>query len=1306
MLKKFIFNNKVGGNVRNNTILFAIFVFLMLISSTMAETIYIQRPWKINGWVELHSDDIGNKTTIDNLNLGDVLKLNTNEKTRTDLLNAKTNADLYYSKYDEIEKYAAAHGGRPDLVVDLVGGCAAGAIPMAIAGALVAGVGAIPGGIVGCIVGAGGGLFTYLEQEDEKEREAEWLTEQYLTLAKYWQATMDASMDALEESQKTADAVVNNASKQYEKLEYAGLCEPQYIYPGGDECREMRTAFNIIKNNESEARYGQVNTLKSDIISLNQQLVSNINASLYPQIMNKIWGENGIIATFQDLYEKGKEAEEKANKTYDDYYTNATDAQSYAKQKYDEAEKQSLEKITEAKTLTEFEKTKIGIIAERWNNLKNKKSEADNFYNNAKGKYSAKSEHYLLIGIQGMEKAASLYKEIETESTGLLEDAKSVVEEKRTEAVAKIEEAKTQMKNAGYGDDVIASKIKDAENALSAGDSATSLGEKYAQYVKAIALANGAMPTKTSEYNMEYQKTIAELEDLLNRAEQDGVYVADLKAELEFIKTTRPANEMEYLAEIKKELETRIASKYSQLEEKRKELLEKLNAANATDLIEKMKSAEFGIVGPNGEINWLDAVGKLRTLASSYDSIEASLESDLVKRNDMIANQLIISPSLVLPPVNIDQATSFTYIVSIYNPKNYGGKEITISVPLEGEFRLNYVDIKDGADGVLGVSTVSKTAKITLASIGAFEKKTIVFEKSAILATTKSKEIKATGIGGGAANVNEKIVFQLYVDDAQINTTAKNNCLIDGGDCSRKLPAGVHTLTSDYMMYDAYTEERTNADISVVNGKTTVKYSINVKPNINLDEVPVIIEDTTASGLTSNLAVSCGFYNCVKQSAGSIYLVNLQNVKKGSTAVITVSYSINNVSAYVNNYIAMYENSTEPSIREMAEEAKQLLAQGDETGALRKVEEIKKTSANLENEKAKLLKEYYELVRKITNEIEDLTAAIDKAKNLGMANDSEIAKLMTRKATLEELLNESSVNERNTKKEIEDALDKLKAIDTNWLNKEVDVIAKQATKNLADYKKQLNGFAEAELPLKTLENDINVLLATEKATDAIQVLYDLKQTDALQKQLLEERNAKLAKLKEDYEALKATASDLLTKYEKEYSDAKNAKQLEDLFSLAPTTVRSTMSDIESALKAGDFEKVNYTIENKFKKQIASMNNTITMLQGSANRKIGEIQEVLDNKKIDLSPQQISDIEQKLTAVKGTLASGSYAKTIIEADNLINYINGLKGNAGTSLYLILASVGLVGLAAYFFYVRQKKKSGPSGGFISLEKERKS
>ena len=824
--------------------------------------------------------------------------------------------------------------------------------------------------------------------------------------------------------------------------------------------------------------------------------------------------------------------------------------------------------------------------------------------------------------------------------------------------------------------------------------------------MKAIALAKGAMPTKTSEYNMEYQKTIAELEDLLNRAAQDGVSVADLKAELEFIKTTRPANEMEYLAEIKKELERRIASKYSELEKKRTELFEKLKAANATDLIEKMKSAEFGIVGPNGEINWLDAVGKLRTLSNSYDSIETSLESDLDKRNAMIANQLVISPSLVLPPVNIDQATPFTYIVSIYNPKNYGGNEITISVPLEGEFRLNYVDIKDGADGVLGVNTVLKTAKITLASIGAFEKKTIVFEKSAILATTKSKEIKATGIGGGVANVNEKIVFQLYVDNAQINTSGKNNCLIDGGDCSRKLLSGVHTLSSDYTMDNAYTEERTNADISVVNGKTTVKYSINVKPNINLDEVPVAIEDTTASGLTSNLAVSCGIYNCIKQSAGSIYVVNLQNLKKGSTAVITVSYSINNVSAYVKNYIAMYENSTEPNIKGMAEEAKQLLAQGDEVGALRKIEEIKKTSADLQNEKAKLLKEYYKSMRKITNEIEDLTAAIDKAKNLGMANDSEIAKLMTRKTMLEQLLNESNVNDRSTKKEIEDALDKLKAVDTNWFNKEVDLIAKQATKNLADYKKKLNGFAEAELPLKTLENDINVLLATKKATDAIQVLYDLKQMDILQEQLFKDRDAKLAKLKEDYEALKATTSNLLTKYEKEYSDAKNAKQLEGLFPLAPATVKSTMDDIESALRAGDFEKANYTIENKLKKQIASMNNTVDMLQRSANRKLAEIQDVLNNKKIDLSPQQISDIEQKLNGIKGTLASGSYAKTIIDADNLIGYINGLKGNAGTSIYLILASVALIALAAYFFYLRQKKKSGPHAGFISLEKERKS
>lgn len=1276
--------------MKNNIIPAAIMViFIFLSNVAIAESIPINRPWHDEWWERTQYPYIVDltltypvyvslgtvytplmKEPIENLQLDRVAALRINGTAREKIIEAKTNAGMYSEENRHLEECYENCFLLPDAFSKAI---------CFVENSLNDLGRALDEGRLGFFCGLHLPSLALFELREK------------------WQSTMDASMDALEESQEITYKTADIARKQYGKLEYAGACEQTYSYEGSEECRKMKTAFDIVDSGQQEATYGQINILKSDIVKLNAQLIENANTSLYPTIMTMAWGENGIIATFSKLEHEGKLAMDKAHSRYRTAAAETSDNKFYAEQIYEKAENQMLDKIREAIETEGFEAGKIGTIAERWATLKDRKQEADEHYKNAKNAYEHKVKKYLLVGISGMQKANANYIIIKNESENIIADAEKIVSDKRLEASAKIEETKNLIRGMGYGEQKINEKLKAANDAFAAGESASALGEKYEKYTNALRLAAGAAPTKSSEYEKDYLASLAELEELLNKAEKDSVSVSDLEAELEFIKNTRPENELDLLAQIKEELAVRIETRFYALDDKRKELVEKLKAANATDLLAEMQEAERGIVGSDGRIDWLAAAGSLKTLNEKYDDIADRLEQDVERMNDALANQLITETSLIIGRVKIDEPTEIKYVVNIENPKPYEGNELTVKIPLDGEFRLNYADIKDGSEGVLGVQTDSKTMKITLERIKGFERKTIIFEKGVILAATRSYEAKAKGLGGGAAMVNEKRVFQLSVSNAYVDSKGKTNALVDGADPARMLSEGIHTLTTEYVDNNAYSEERMAAEVTKENGKTKMRHSIIVRPFINLDEVPIMV-DISGSGI-SDATISCGTSRCIKQQAGQNYLVVLQDVKKGGFATISVSWTINNVSQFAEGEIARYENSTEPGIRQIAQEAKTLLAAGDETSALKKIDEMKRASATLENEKAKLLREYYDMTRKIRNELEDLKSAIEKAQELGL-NASETSRFMTRHDMLDETLKQNALTDGDTKEEIEEKLDELKSIDANWLKKEVSAIAKKATKDFENYKKQLNGVEEAQYQLGVVEDSINALLSTERATDAVQLLYELERLEQLESSILADKKAGLEALGQEFDALRSVAEELLSKYETEYKDAKIVGQ-GSLFSLAPEKVKGTISNIESYIKAENSKKADYIIRNEFAKQIETMNQTLRMLQANAARKISEMKAALEVKSSELSAEQLETASKKTEEAERLLNAKSYVKAMAKAAETVNYINSLKGNMNTVMYLIVASVFLIAIIAFFLYSKQKKKG--CGLMLSLKKE---
>ena len=112
-----------------------------------------------------------------------------------------------------------------------------------------------------------------------------------------------------------------------------------------------------------------------------------------------------------------------------------------------------------------------------------------------------------------------------------------------------------------------------------------------------------------------------------------------------------------------------------------------------------------------------------------------------------------------------------------------------------------------------------------------------------------------------------------------------------------------------------------------------------------------------------------------------------------------------------------------------------------------------------------------------------------------------------------------------------------------------------------------------------------------------------------------------------------------------------------------------------------------------------------LLSSNAYRKLDEIGYELEVKRAEFSGEQIAQINSMKSDAEAALSAGNYIQAIKKASEAIGYIKTTKGKGNTALYLVLASVFIVGaLAAYILYQKKKKNPKMKLGKEKLEKSK--
>ncbi len=1176
-----------------------------------------------------------------------------------------------------------------------IGGCVVGGVALgSVSSVAIPVIGAVPGSLVGC-VGGGiiGALGTTIAGSADAFTASLKSMDALFHYGNYWKATMNYALDGLEMSLDEADKSVNNLIVTHDDMQETGICDEDYSWEPRNACMNISAAITAIETGDTDVNYGKYNTLLDYGSNISNEVDNYIpDMGLYYPAMELVWADDGIVSIFNSLNEQGENALEEADEIYTDMKTRTESLKISFDGKFAELEDERLDLIMESTVLEELEQERMkGSIAERYSSIENDREEAGKAYADARNSYNFRKQGYLKYATNNISTAESLYENLNGEIGLLEDDAKDLVSDLKSEAQQEINSAKARLDSLG----IESYQLEEAKAELVAGNTADSLGEKYVHYANAKQLASVAAGEWTLSDAAEMQSLISEIESLIQRAKDDGLNVAGEEGELKVLKkNTGSPDIMLRLNSLKNGIINKARIVYGDLETKRRILLDKLTLAGEEELIDRMQMAEVGIVF-NNMINYEYGLGELNTLRTTYDEIEGELEADPGIDAKAVSAGIVTDVSLVINRVKIDEPTDVSLNILFKNTRDYWGEDVEIAVPLSGDFQFDYFDITESAEEVTGLRIERSTMYVTLGFVDSYDMKSVTFEKSDVLAMTLSEDSSAKGMGDGSAKVEESTTFDLYVSGVYVEVPeyGATDVRIDNLGANRPLSKGVHTITRSYTNYDAYSEERSEAVSTDLGTETRVEYKITIRPNINLDSVPVFVA-LEESGSLSDVSVSCSEYSYTDESNPQGHMVEIYNLVEGRSATIDVSYTISELDDYVNEEFSRIEGiSSEPEIVSMIGDARTMISIGDYNSALLKIEEIKKKVSEVDKSKSKLIKKHSELVRDLNAELRDLEAALNKAND---TNHSLMDRFKTRKAELDEILNASAIGSSSLLSEIQYAIDELEKIDKNWLKKQVSSFKKDATKELDSYRKYFYEFdnATASRILDSLEHDINVLAATERAEDSVVVIMDLQEAEKMLEDLEYEKEVQTESLRIEFEGVREDAEETLEKYVSESRSAKGTG-VEQLFTITESSVTKLISDIEKniGVKGNDYvEKKIKELEDLDKK----MQNALSEEKSAAERKLYTIKSVYSEKKDSIADDEKQYIEGQIAEMENLLAYGQYANAIAKGDDLIETIDKAIDKDNNFLFLLLASVLVLAMVVIYIIRQQKpekRKLGP-------------
>ncbi|MFH0737740.1 MAG: hypothetical protein V1827_04010 [Candidatus Micrarchaeota archaeon] len=1094
-----------------------------------------------------------------------------------------------------------------------------------------------------------------------------------------WKEAVGAALDAADMAASDAEGSVSGARTAYEELVFMGVCESGYSGPGSGPCPELRSAFDSVDNNITEGRYGKSAILQGYLSEMKGRLKEPApDLSRWASLIELVYGEQGV----KESFDKAKAAAISSKTASQNHFTELSASASARKSAVEKSlaglKAQKLYLIDKAPS--GYEARIAGSVSESFTLLSDDKEDIDAIFTEAslvRGRTSQTG--YMASAIGRISSADQGYSEISEAADALEEDAADAVGQARDEAQSEIS-ASERAFSISAGSTSAADSIDEARILLEKGDSAALMGERFAYYSKAAALARTARDEGSLAEEASTGASFELLEDLIKGAEKDGINVAQEKEMLVLVKSLPPADAEALSQGAIGSIIAKAEARYdSDILSARSRIYDKLSFAgpDAADLETDMLDLENGLLS-DGAVVYPEAIGSLSALLSGYEKIENELDQYM---GDVIGNSMSADSAPLIGPVKLDGPVPISLDAVLTNPRPYSAAPVSVLIRTT-PLGFVYSDITDGKDEVAGVREDDDGLIVAFREVRPYETKRVSFEKSSIIAHTLERTVVAEGIGDGTAIVKESIEFAL--DIPVMAVASPEGCaemLIDGTSNQAALSAGTHTLTCERTVYEAYSESMANMKAYPLGAMSKVEYDIRIEPEMDLDRVIIFIDSMNDSAIT-RFSVIPATGEAIKEQgrlSDTQYFAKLSGLKKGRTAVLRISYTVDDTPGYVQRQLSALQGADlSQDALGLLEDARMQAEAGNCSRALELISLAVAKSREDESARSILEKRYDVLLGALQAELTEIDQAMQSAPA-----DSDLGKkLSSRKSELLKVISEAEAGD------LAEGIATLEETDPKWLEKEISSYRKEAYKSYNDLKERFFLCGNSTTPAEFLlfEEALRKLETGDRpeyAAQAAQALLAVENTVKAQESSL---SAQKEALKALFGSAKSDASSVLERYLNEASAARGT-EYSGYFTETESKVNKLIKDAESALK-GDPRAAISRIED-LNSSRAKMEATLAVLEDESTDSLLAIEALIRSK--DLDEGRKASLQARIEGIRSMISAEEYVNALRAAGALTKEIGDAEAPAQDGLMILaLTAMAILSAAGFYMYKQQKPK----------------
>jgi len=1121
-------------------------------------------------------------------------------------------------------------------------------------------------------------------------------------------ASVEGSLDALEQSISDSEASISRARSSYADISFMGLCDRGYSGAGSEPCAELASAFSAVDNGVTEGGYGKYPLLLSytGLFSAGLQQ-SAPDLTLFRPMMELAWGEQGVIRSFDALSQKCAKAQKDAEMSFDSLSNHAQDRRKSTESQLSELESQRLDLINIAPSGSTARMP--GSVAESLYAARKTANNLSMAFDDAQAERTMLYKtDYLADAINLMAATDAAYGRLLSDLSALEDAARDAETQQRAEAQTELETTASFI-SSGKGSPESAAIFSDAKDAFEKAGSASKTGERFDGYRKAAALARSARSQMTYGDELELRISMAELEDLIKRAQADGVNVVTEAETLKLLKQMPSYAVADQARDAIYNIIAKARILYDQpLADSHARIVDKLSLAGsgASDLYTDLERYEAGVYTSDGMIDYPNAIGKLKALQQNYNSLEKTLDAYMA---DIVGNAMSVSADPLITNVMLDQPADIALDAVLANPRPYNASNVQTRITMRWPMGFLYSDITLGKSGVQSVRSADggKTIILSLGTVGPFESRHVRFERQGIVAHTTSYEVHAEGLGDGSASVSENAVFTLDAPIMRLSlsplspqqlSSSSGDVLIDGLAPSRPLSQGRHTISSKLIVRDAYDQAADDIHAYALGSNSRVEYRIAITPVMDLESALVFIESMNDSRISDPevVAATGELVKDRRRISGTTYSVRVMDLSKEKQTILRVSYSVDNTASLVNEQISVLEGTNMSSgARPLFDQAKQQADAGNYTKALELLEQYRAAERKETADMAKLQAAFADYRKKLTSEMAGIDAALSLAGTGNATNVSGqlIDRLRARKSELQRLLDEADATlASGNLSSLSTAMAK---IDTRWLEKEIDSFRKEAYKEYNDLKDRFFKAGNSTTPPEFIafEDAFNKLQSNGRPEYAIRVLDALEDVrSVVSAQEAADKAAKEAS-KTELEALESDVHQVMSAYFKEAGAAKGTDYA-SMFIESESRLSKLMKDAEAAV--GKDSRILQLRMEDLQKAKQGMELTLGSLKDESEAKLSLLQQLVGDAKLDDATRR--KLEERLTAIRGMIASGDYVNALRAGSVISRDLESSAKSDDKSLLLlgITALAVLATLAAYLVKHHRESGEGKGGG----------